>query len=37
MGDRRGAYRVLLVEPKGMKHRWDNDIKMDLGELGVGK
>ena len=38
-GERRGAYRALVGKPEGMgplerpKHRWENTIKMDLGEL----
>jgi len=40
MGDRIGAYRALVERPEGMKplgrprHRWDNNIKMDLQDMG---
>jgi len=36
MGERRGAYRVLLGKPDGrrplsrLRHRWENKIKMDI-------
>jgi hypothetical protein len=36
MGDRRGAYRVLVGKPEGKrplggsKRRWEDNIKMDL-------
>ena len=39
-GDRRGAYRVVVGRPEGLKalvrprRRWENDIKMDLEEVG---
>jgi hypothetical protein len=40
---RRGIYTAGLVgKPEGMRalegprHRWDNNIKMDLGEIGWG-
>jgi hypothetical protein len=42
MGERRGAYRVLVGTPKGRKplgrprHRWEVNIKMDLREGGWG-
>jgi hypothetical protein len=38
MGERRGAYRVLVGKPKGKiplkrpRHRWEDNIKMDLRE-----
>jgi hypothetical protein len=41
MGERRGAYRVLVGKPEGMRplgrprRRWE-DIKMDLQEVGCG-
>ena len=41
-GDRRGAYRVLVGRPEGRtplgrpKHRWEDNIKMDLQEVGWG-
>jgi hypothetical protein len=40
MGERRGAYRALVGKPKGRRplrrprHRWENNIKMDLREVG---
>ena len=40
MGDRRGVFRVLVGKPEGMKplgrsrHRWEDNIKMDLQEVG---
>jgi hypothetical protein len=42
MGERRGAYRVLVGKPEGMRplgrprHRWKANIKMDLREVGWG-
>jgi hypothetical protein len=42
MGETRGVYRVLVGEPKGKRplertrHRWEDDIKMDLQEVGCG-
>jgi len=36
MGDSRGAYRVLVGRPEGMRplvrprHRWEDNIKIDL-------
>jgi len=42
MGERRGAYRVLVGEPKGKRQlgrprcRWEDNIKMDLQEVGWG-
>jgi hypothetical protein len=41
MGEGRGAYRVLVGRPKGKRalgrprHRWEDNIKMDLGEIGM--
>jgi hypothetical protein len=40
MGDGRGVYMVLVGEPEGKRplgrprHRWENNIKMDLQEVG---
>jgi len=40
MGERRGVYRVLVGYPEGgrplgrPRRRWENDIKMDLQEVG---
>jgi len=42
MGERRGGYRVLVGKPWGKRplgrprHRWEDNIKMYLQELGVG-
>ena len=42
MGERRGVYRVLVGKPEGKrplgrpKHRWEDNIKMDLQEVGSG-
>jgi hypothetical protein len=41
-GERRGAYRVSVGKPKGQrphgrpKHRWEDNIKMDLIVVGWG-
>jgi len=40
MGDRREAYRVLVVKLEGKRplgrhrHRWEDNIKMDLQNMG---
>jgi len=40
MGERRGAYRVLVGKPEGKrplgrpKHRWEDNIKMGLPRVG---
>ena len=40
MGERRGVYRSLFGKPEGKrplgrsKHRWEDNIKMDLQEVG---
>jgi hypothetical protein len=42
MGERRGAYRALVGIPEGWrplgrpKRRWEDNIKMDLREIGWG-
>jgi hypothetical protein len=42
MGERRCAYRVLVGRPEGKtplgrpRHRWEDNIKMDLQEVGQG-
>jgi len=42
MGEGRGVYRVLVGKPEEMKplgrprHRWEDNIKMDLQEVGCG-
>jgi hypothetical protein len=39
MGERRGAYRILVGKPEGRRplgrprRRWENNIKMDLREV----
>jgi hypothetical protein len=41
IGERRGIYRVLVGKPAGMRpfgrprHRWEDNIKMDIQEVGV--
>jgi len=40
VGERRGAYRVLVTKPEGKRpfgrpgHRWEDNNKMDLQEVG---
>jgi hypothetical protein len=40
MGERRGAFRVLMGKPEESKplerprHRWEDNIKMDVQEVG---
>jgi hypothetical protein len=42
MGEGRGAYRILMGRPEGRRphgrprHRWEDNIKMDLEEVGWG-
>jgi hypothetical protein len=42
MGERRDVYRFLVGKPEGKgplrrsRHRWEDDIKMDLQEVGLG-
>jgi hypothetical protein len=42
MGERRGSYRALVGKPEGRRplgrprHRWEDNIKMDLREAGWG-
>jgi hypothetical protein len=42
MGERKGAYRALVGKPEGkrplgiLRRRWENNIKMDLREVGWG-
>ena len=38
MGDGRGVYRVLVGKPEGRrpKRRWEDNISMDLWEVGCG-
>jgi hypothetical protein len=41
MGEGRGIYRVLVGRPKSKRplgrprHRWENNIKLDLREIGI--
>jgi hypothetical protein len=43
MGEERGVHRVLLGKPEGRsplespRRRWENNIKMDLQEVGRGR
>jgi hypothetical protein len=43
MGERRGAYRALVGKPEGRRplgrprRRWEDNIKMDLREVGCGR
>jgi len=34
--ERRGVYRVLVGKPEGPRRRRENNIKMDLQEVGCG-
>ena len=42
MGERRGVHRILVGKPEGKRplgrprRRWENNIKMDLQEVGLG-
>jgi hypothetical protein len=42
MGEKRNAYRILVGKPEGERplgrpgRRWEDDIRMDLGEIGWG-
>ena len=42
MGERRGAYRILVGRPEGRRplgrpgHRWEYNIKVDFQEVGRG-
>ena len=42
MGKRRGAYCVSVEKPEGrrplgrLRHRWEDNIKMNVGEVGWG-
>jgi hypothetical protein len=42
MGEMRNAYKILFRKPEGKKplrrprHRWENNIRKDLGEIGWG-
>jgi len=43
MGETRGVYRVLVGKPEvkrqlgRLRHRWEDNIKMDLQEVGCGR
>jgi hypothetical protein len=40
MGDKRNAYKILVVKPEGKRslgrhrHSWEDNIKMDIREIG---
>jgi hypothetical protein len=42
MGERRNAYKILVGKPQGKtpcskpRHRWKDNIRMDLREVGCG-
>jgi hypothetical protein len=42
MGEERKVYKVLVGKPEGKRplgrprHRWEDDIRMDLREIGLG-
>jgi len=36
MGEGRGVHRVLVGKPEGKRCRWEDNIKMDLQEVGRG-
>jgi hypothetical protein len=42
MGEERGAHKVLVGKPEGkrplrrLRRRWEDNIKLDLLEIGVG-
>jgi hypothetical protein len=42
MGERRGAYKILVGKPEGKRpigrhrRRWEDNIKLDLQEVGCG-
>jgi hypothetical protein len=42
VGEKRGAYRILVGRPEGrrplgrLRRRWEDNIKMDLEEMGWG-
>jgi hypothetical protein len=33
---KRNAYRVLVGKPEGKRHRWEDNVKMDLRKVGWG-
>jgi hypothetical protein len=41
VGEGRGVYKVLVGRPEGKRplgrprHRWEDNIKLDLGEMGI--
>jgi hypothetical protein len=43
MGEGRGVYRILVGRPEGKRplgrprRRWENNIKMDLREIGINR
>jgi len=36
MGEGRGVCKVLVGKPEGPRRRWEDNIKMDLQEVGCG-
>jgi len=36
MGEGRRVYKVLVGKPEGPRRRWEDNIKMDLQEVGCG-
>jgi hypothetical protein len=43
MGEGRGVYRVLVGKPEGTRllgrprHRWEDNVRMELQEVGCGR
>jgi hypothetical protein len=36
MGEERKVYKVLVGKPEGRRPRWEDGIRMDLREIGLG-
>jgi hypothetical protein len=36
VGKERGVYRILVGKPEGERRRWEDNIRMDLQEVGCG-
>jgi hypothetical protein len=34
MGEKTNAYRILVRKPEGKRHRWVDNIRMELREIG---
>jgi len=34
VGERRGVYKILVGKPEGKRRRWEDNIKMELQEVG---